>query len=119
MVAGVGAVAVRMNNTNQNCSLSATAPRPHPRTVGWFGTTSVAMGGINQSLFLIGALFIGQGAIPGQGSAAVVLLGVGLLLSWAATPGWTELILCIPTGSAALRRRVPRRSDLTAPCSRT
>ena len=25
---------------------------PHPRTVGWFGTTAVAMGGINQSLFL-------------------------------------------------------------------
>jgi len=48
----------------------AAVPRPHPRTVGWFGTTSVAMGGINQSLFLIGALFIGQGAIPGQGSAA-------------------------------------------------
>ena len=45
------------------------------------------MGGINQSLFLLSALFIGQGAIPGQGSAAVLLLGVGLLLSWSATPG--------------------------------
>ena len=66
---------------------------PHPRTVGWFGTTAVAMGGINQSLFLLGALFVGQGAIPGQGSAAVVLLGVGLLLSWMATPGWTEPVL--------------------------
>jgi len=39
------------------------------------------MGGINQSLFLIGALFVGQGSIPGQGSAAVPLLTVGLLLS--------------------------------------
>ena len=39
----------------------------HPRTVGWFGTTSVAMGGINQSLFLLSALFIGQGAIPRAG----------------------------------------------------
>ena len=48
-------------NTSLNNSDLTSAPRPHPRTVGWFGTTSVAMGGINQSLFLIGALFIGQG----------------------------------------------------------
>src|SRR5438067_8285717 len=68
----------------------------HPRTVGWFGTVCVAMGGINQSLFLIGALFVGQGDISGQGSAAVILLAIGLLLSWAATPGWTELILMYP-----------------------
>ena len=61
-------------------------PRLHPRTVGWFGTTCVAMGGANQSLFLIGALFVGQGSIPGQGSAAVPLLILGLLLSWAAIP---------------------------------
>ncbi len=70
--------------------------RPHPRTLGWIGTTALAMGGSNQSLFLIGALFIGQGDIPGQGSAAVPLLIVGLLLSWAAAPGWTELILMWP-----------------------
>ena len=54
------------------------------------------MGGSNQSLFLIGALFVGQGSIPGQGSAAVPLLIVGLLLSWAAAFGWTELILMFP-----------------------
>src|SRR5882757_5908360 len=68
----------------------------HPRTLGWIGTTALAMGGSNQSLFLLSALFIGQGAIPGQGSAAVLLLIAGLLLSWAATPGWTELILMYP-----------------------
>ena len=51
------------------------------------------MGSINQSLFLLHALFVGQGSLSNQGSAAVVLLGVGLLLSWAATPGWIELIL--------------------------
>ena len=56
----------------------------HPRTIGWFGTTAVAMGGINQSLFIISALFVGQGDIPGQGSAAVPLLIAGVLLSWAA-----------------------------------
>ncbi len=28
----------------------ADTAMPHPRTVGWFGTTAVAMGGINQSL---------------------------------------------------------------------
>jgi hypothetical protein len=38
------------------------------------------MGGIKQSLFLMSAFLIGQEAFPGQGSAAVVLLGVGLLL---------------------------------------
>ena len=96
----------------------------HPRTVGWFGTTSVAMGGINQSLFLLSALFIGQGAIPGQGSAAVVLLGVGLLLSWAATPGWTELILMYPnrvggiaaTCAEAFRPYSPILANLTGVC---
>ena len=97
---------------------------PHPRTVGWFGTTSVAMGGINQSLFLLSALFIGQGAIPGQGSAAVVLLGVGLLLSWMATPGWTELILMYPnrvggiaaTCAEAFRPYSPILANLTGVC---
>ena len=48
--------------------------------MGWVGTTALAMGGSNQSLFLLGALFAGR-AHPGQGSAAVPLLIVGLLLS--------------------------------------
>src|ERR1700741_1571387 len=72
------------------------APAAHPRRLGWYGTAAVAMGGSNQSLFLIGALFIGQGDILGQGSAAVPLLALGLLLSWAAAPGWTELVLMYP-----------------------
>jgi two-component system, sensor histidine kinase len=72
------------------------APAPHPRHIGWLGTTALAMGGSNQSLFLIAALFAGQGAIPGQGSAAVPLLIIGLLLSFAAAPGWTELVLMSP-----------------------
>ncbi len=54
------------------------------------------MGGSNQSLFLIAALFGGQGDIPGQGSASIVLLLVGLLLSYAAAPGWIELVLMSP-----------------------
>ncbi len=54
------------------------------------------MGGSNQSLFLIAALFVGQDAISGQGSAAVPLLVLGLLLGWAAAPGWTELVLLSP-----------------------
>ena len=111
-------------NTSLNNSNLTSAPRPHPRTVGWFGTTSVAMGGINQSLFLIGALFIGQGEIPGQGSATVVLLAVGLLLSWAATPGWTELILMYPnrvggiaaTCAEAFRPYSPVLANLTGVC---
>src|SRR6202008_699165 len=99
-------------------------PRSHPRTIGWFGTTAVAMGGINQSLFLIGALFVGQGAILGQGSAAVPLLAVGLFLSWASTPGWTELILMYPnrvggiaaTCAEAFRPYSPVLANLTGVC---
>jgi diguanylate cyclase (GGDEF)-like protein len=64
--------------------------------MGWFGTVALAMGGSNQSLFLIAALFIGQDDIPGQGSAAIPLLIVGLLVSYAAAPGWTELVLMSP-----------------------
>ncbi|GAA2706693.1 amino acid permease [Actinoplanes palleronii] len=64
--------------------------REHPRTIGWFGTTAMAMGGSNQSLFLIPALVVSQG------SAAVPLLLVGLLLAWAAAPGWLELVLMWP-----------------------
>jgi diguanylate cyclase (GGDEF)-like protein len=90
-------------------SIAAASPAPlgllplraagrcqHPRCLGWFGTTALAMGGSNQSLFLITALFSGQGDIPGQGSAAIPLLIVGLLLSYAAAPGWTELVLMSP-----------------------
>ena len=70
--------------------------RVHPRTIGWAGTTALAMGGSNQSLFILAALFVGQGDILGQGSAAVPLLVVGLLLAIAAAPGWTELVLMYP-----------------------
>lgn len=98
--------------------------RPHPRSLGWIGTTALAMGGSNQSLFLIAALFVGQGAIPGQGSAAVVLLIVGVVLSWAAAPAWTELILLWPdrvggiaaTCSEAFRPYSPVLSGLAGTC---
>jgi signal transduction histidine kinase/amino acid transporter len=70
--------------------------RPHPRRIGWLGTTALAMGGSNQMVFLIGVLVVGQGDIPGQGTAAVPLLIVGLVLSWMALPGWTELITMWP-----------------------
>src|SRR6266446_6412867 len=68
----------------------------HPRTIGWLGTTALAMGGSNQSLFILAALLIGQDKILGQGSAAVPLLIMGLLLAWVAAPGWTELVLMYP-----------------------
>lgn len=98
--------------------------REHPRTIGWFGTTALAMGGSNQMLFILGALFIGQGSIPGQGSAAVPLLIFGLLLSWAALPGWTELILMWPnrvggiaaTCAEAFRPYSPVLANLTGVC---
>ena len=59
---------------------------PHPRVLGWVGTAALAMGGSNQMIFLITALFVGQEVILGQGSAAVPLLIAGVLLGWAAAP---------------------------------
>jgi amino acid transporter/HAMP domain-containing protein len=73
-----------------------TLKRAHPRGMGWLGATALAMGGSNQSLFLIGALITGEGSIRGQGSAAIPLLALGLVLSWMALPGWTELVLMWP-----------------------
>jgi diguanylate cyclase (GGDEF)-like protein len=79
---------------------------------------ALAMGGSNQSLFLIGAL------LAAQGTAAVPLLIVGLLLSWAALPGWTELILMWPdrvggiaaTCAEAFRPYSPVLANLTGVC---
>ncbi|HVV75531.1 MAG TPA: amino acid permease [Mycobacteriales bacterium] len=68
---------------------AAIAPT-HPRVLGVVETVALAMGGSNQSLFIIGALFLAQG------SAAVPLLIFGLLLAWAALPGWTELVCMWP-----------------------
>jgi len=68
----------------------------HPRRLGWFGTACIAMGGSNQSLFLLSALLIGQGDIPGQSTAAIPLLIIGVIISWMAAPGWVELILMFP-----------------------
>jgi diguanylate cyclase (GGDEF)-like protein len=90
----------------------------HPRRLGWIGTTALAMGGSNQSLFLVGAI------IAAQGTAAVPLLAVGLLLSWAAAPGWTELVLMWPrrvggiaaTCAEAFRPYSPVLANLAGVC---
>src|SRR2546425_11420504 len=106
------------------CSQCSQAPcachtaHSHPRVLGWIGTTALAMGGSNQSLFLIGALILGQG------SAAVPLLIVGLLLSWAAAFGWTELVLMYPNRvggiaascAEAFRPYSPVLANLTGVC---
>ena len=100
------------------------ARHPHPRRIGWIGTTALAMGGSNQSLFLITALFVGQDVISGQGSAAVPLLIIGLLLSWAAAPGWLELVMMYPTRvggiaatcSQAFKPYSPILANLTGVC---
>lgn len=97
---------------------------PHPRRIGWVGTAAMAMGGSNQSLFILMALFVGQGDITGQGSAAVPLLIVGLLLGWAALPGWLELIMMYPnrvggiaaTCFEAFRPYNPVIANLTGVC---
>lgn len=98
--------------------MGEAASREHPRTIGWLGTVALAMGGSNQSLFLIGAL------LAAQGTAAVPLLAVGLLLSWAALPGWTELILMWPervggiaaSCAEAFRPYSPVLANLTGVC---
>ena len=103
---------------------SKSVMRPHPRTIGWLGTTALAMGGSNQMLFILAALFIGQDPIPGQGSAAVPLLILGLLLSWAAAPGWLELVLMYPnrvggisaTCAEAFKPYSPILANLTGVC---
>lgn len=66
-------------------STSGPSLQPHPRSIGWGGASALAMGGSNQSLFLIGAVLLAQG------TAAVPLLALGLALSLAALPGWIEL----------------------------
>ncbi len=67
--------------------------RPHPRRISWKGATALALGGSNQSIFLIGGA---GGLLASQGSMAVPLLMVGLLLSYMATPGWIELSCMFP-----------------------
>jgi signal transduction histidine kinase/amino acid transporter len=63
---------------------------PHPRTISWVGASALALGGSNQSLFLIGALLLAQGTM------AIPLLALGLVLSYMATPGWIELSCMFP-----------------------
>ncbi len=98
--------------------------RPHPRVLGWFANSAIAMGGSNQMIFIITALFVGQDAIIGQGSAAVPLLIMGVLLGWAAAPAWTELVLMWPNRvggisaacAEAFRPYNPVLSSLTGTC---
>ena len=93
-------------------------PAAHPKVLGAWGATALAVGGSNQSLFLLTAL------IATQGSAAIPLLVVGLLLSWAAAPGWTELTLMWPdrvggiaaTCAEAFRPYSPVLANLTGVC---
>ncbi len=88
------------------------------RVLGAWGASALAMGGSNQSLFLLTAL------VAAQGSAAVPLLAVGLLLAWAAAPGWTELSLMWPdrvggiaaTCAEAFRPYSPVLANLTGVC---
>lgn len=103
---------------------SGDAYPPHPRKVGWVAAAALAMGGSNQSLFILGALIAGQGSIPGQGSAAIPLLIIGLILSYMAMPGWTELCCMFPnrvggiaaTCAEAFRPYSPILANLAGMC---
>ncbi|MGA2009469.1 MAG: amino acid permease [Solirubrobacteraceae bacterium] len=117
---GVRVARPRITGTSDmpSADLATASQRPHPRRLGWLGTTALAIGGSNQSLFLVGALILTQG------TAAVPLLFVGLLLSWAAAPGWTELILMWPdrvggiaaSCAEAFRPYSPVLANLTGVC---
>jgi amino acid transporter len=93
-------------------------PREHPHSIGWLGTSAMAMGGSNQMVFLVGAL------IAAQGSGAIPILIVGVLLGWAAAPGWVELVLMWPkrvggiaaTCAEAFRPYSPVLANLTGVC---
>ena len=69
-------------------------------------------------VFLVGAL------IAAQGSGAIPILIVGLLLGWAAAPGWIELVLMWPkrvggiaaTCAEAFRPYSPVLANLTGVC---
>lgn len=63
---------------------------PHPRRIGWIVTAALALGGSNLSLFMM------SGLMSGQGSIGIVLLGLGIVVSWLAIPCWTELLLLYP-----------------------
>jgi diguanylate cyclase (GGDEF)-like protein len=104
---------------NAPFSPSTGAPaREHPHTIGWLGTSAMAMGGSNQMVFLVGAL------IAAQGSGAIPILIVGVLLGWAAAPGWIELVLMWPkrvggiaaTCAEAFRPYSPVLANLTGVC---
>jgi diguanylate cyclase (GGDEF)-like protein len=90
----------------------------HPRTIGWVGTSALAMGGSNQMVFLVGALILAQG------TGAIPLLIIGMLLAWAAAPGWIELVLMWPkrvggiaaTCAEAFRPYSPVLANLTGVC---
>jgi len=95
-----------------------TAAADHPRTISWLGASALAMGGSNQMVFLVGAL------IAAHGSGAVPILMVGMLLGWAAAPGWVELVLMWPkrvggiaaTCAEAFRPYSPVLANLTGVC---
>ncbi len=78
----------------------------------------MAMGGSNQSLFLMAAV------LHEHGTTAIPLLILGLLLSWAATPGWTELVMMWPdrvggiaaTCSEAFKPYSPVLANLAGTC---
>jgi hypothetical protein len=55
-----GRAPIRTQGRPMDSSPKTVAPTPpHPRVLGWVGTTALAMGGSNQMIFLITALFVG------------------------------------------------------------
>jgi len=89
------------------------AHRPHPGAITWVGASALALGGSDQSIFLIGALLLAQGTV------AVPLLALGLVLSDMATPGWIELSRMFPNRVGGIAATCAEAFPPTAPSSPT
>src|SRR5579883_491473 len=95
-----------------------------PRKIGWFEAACLAVGGSVASLFTIGVLFVVQSGVNAPGTMAMPLLILGILLSYAAIPGWMELTLMCPkrvgriaaTCTEAFRPYSDVLSNLTGMC---
>ena len=66
----------------------------HPRTLGWLGTSALAMGGSNQSLFLISALFVVSWVASAEADVATCIRSVSAVVLVCDCKVWIALRAC-------------------------
>lgn len=66
----------------------------------WFYLVGLNFGAAYSLFFILGSLINGRDAgsffIPGQGSAGILILALGVIFAWIAAPCWVELVLMYP-----------------------